>query len=273
MYRIKHIKTLKQIMKLKQLNPTTSGTRFQINIQKNLLSKTNKLLKTSITGLKRSFGRSLTNGRITVWHKGGACKKSFRAINTTNNNFIGIVLTIMYDPFRNSFISFIFDFKTSLFFNILSTAKLMTGSIVLTTNKKSDLNLGYRILLQNIPTGSIFHSLSFKNTIKYARSAGTSCQLIQKLANNCKVKLPSGAVVDVDAQSFGTLGSISNPQQNLISIGKAGKNRLKGIRPTVRGIAMNPVDHPHGGRTNGGRPSVTPWGIPTKGKPTVIKKK
>jgi large subunit ribosomal protein L2 len=77
----------------------------------------------------------------------------------------------------------------------------------------------------------------------------------------------------VDAQSFGTLGSISNPQQNLISIGKAGKNRLKGIRPTVRGIAMNPVDHPHGGRTNGGRPSVTPWGIPTKGKPTVNKKK
>ena len=178
-----------------------------------------------------------------------------------------------HDPFRNSFISLVFDFKTSLFFNILSTSKLMPGSVVLTTNKKSDLNLGYRILLQNIPTGSIFHSLSLKNTIKYARSAGTACQLIQKLANNCKVKLPSGVIIDVDAQSFGTLGSISNSQQNLISIGKAGKNRLKGIRPTVRGIAMNPVDHPHGGRTNGGRPSVTPWGIPTKGKPTVNKKK
>jgi ribosomal protein L2 len=171
-------------MKLKKLNPVTNGTRFQINIQKNLLSKTNKLLKTSVKGIKRSFGRSLTNGRITVWHKGGACKKRFRALNTTNDAFIGIVLTIMYDPFRNAFVSFVFDFKTSSFFNILSTAKLMPGSVVLTTNKKSDLNLGYRILLQNTPTGSIFHSLSFKNTIKYARSAGTSCQLIQKLANN-----------------------------------------------------------------------------------------
>jgi large subunit ribosomal protein L2 len=259
-------------MKLKQLNPTTSGTRFQINIQKNLLSKTNKLFKSSIKGIKRFFGRSLTNGRITVWHKGGACKKKVRQLASTDTNYIGIVLTVMYDPFRNSFIALVFDFKTSLFFNILSTAKVLPGSIVLTTNKKSDLNLGYRILLQNTPTGSIFHSLSLNNNIKYARSAGTSCQLIQKLANNCKVKLPSGVVVDVNTNSFGTLGSISNSQHNLISIGKAGKNRLKGIRPTVRGIAMNPVDHPHGGRTNGGRPSVTPWGIPTKGKPTVKKK-
>jgi large subunit ribosomal protein L2 len=259
-------------MKLKQLNPTTSGTRFQINIQKNLLSKTNKLFKSSIKGIKRFFGRSLTNGRITVWHKGGACKKKVRQLASTDTNYIGIVVTVMYDPFRNSFIALVFDFKTSLFFNILSTAKVLPGSIVLTTNKKSDLNLGYRILLQNTPTGSIFHSLSLNNNIKYARSAGTSCQLIQKLATNCKVKLPSGVVVDVNTNSFGTLGSISNSQHNLISIGKAGKNRLKGIRPTVRGIAMNPVDHPHGGRTNGGRPSVTPWGIPTKGKPTVKKK-
>ncbi len=259
-------------MKLKKLNPTTSGTRFQINIQKNLLSKTNKLLKACSRGIKRFSGRSLTNGRITVWHKGGGSKKRFRSIITNNDEFIGIVLSVMYDPFRNSFVSFVFDFKTFLFFNILSTAKLLPGSIVLTTNKKSDLNLGYRILLQNIPTGSVFHSLSLGNTIKYARSAGTFCQLIQKLATNCKVKLPSGVVIDVDTNSFGTLGSISNPQQNLISIGKAGKNRRKGIRPTVRGIAMNPVDHPHGGRTNGGRPSVTPWGIPTKGKPTVNKK-
>lgn len=259
-------------MKLKQLNPTTSGTRFQINIQKNLLSKTNKLFKSSIKGIKRCFGRSLTSGRITVWHKGGACKKKVRQLASTDTPYIGIVLTIMYDPFHNSFIALVFDFKTSLFLNILSTAKVLPGSIVLTTNKKSDLNLGYRILLQNTPTGSIFHSLSLNNNIKYARSAGTSCQLIQKLAHNCKVKLPSGVVVDVNTNSFGTLGTISNSQHNLISIGKAGKNRLKGIRPTVRGIAMNPVDHPHGGRTNGGRPSVTPWGIPTKGKPTVKKK-
>jgi len=103
-------------MKLKQLNPTTSGTRFQINIQKNLLSKTNKLFKSSIKGIKRFFGRSLTNGRITVWHKGGACKKKVRQLASTDTNYIGIVVTVMYDPFRNSFIALVFDFKTSLFF-------------------------------------------------------------------------------------------------------------------------------------------------------------
>ena len=91
--------------------------------------------------------------------------------------------------------------------------------------------------------------------------------------DSCKVKLPSGSVISVPIDSLATLGSISNSQQNLTVVGKAGRNRLKGIRPTVRGIAMNPVDHPHGGRTNGGRPSVTPWGKPTKGKPTVKNKK
>ena len=102
---------------------------------------------------------------------------------------------------------------------------------------------------------------------------GLFCQIVQKQVNSCKIRLPSGLIISVDNKSLATVGSISNSQHNLIKIGKAGRNRLRGIRPTVRGIAMNPVDHPHGGRTNGGRPSVTPWGKPTKGKPTAKNKK
>jgi large subunit ribosomal protein L2 len=109
--------------------------------------------------------------------------------------------------------------------------------------------------------------------IKCVRSAGLFFQVIQKNQDYSKIRLPSGLIKNVSNEAFGTIGIVSNSQHNSISLGKAGRSRLLGIRPTVRGVAMNPVDHPHGGRTNGGRPSVTPWGIPTKGKPTVIKKK
>ena len=130
-------------------------------------------------------------------------------------------------------------------------------------------------MINNIPTGSLVHSLtSSQNTHKtcFARAAGTFCQIIQKGVSTNKVRLPSGLICTVPKDAYATLGVVSNAQHNSIYLGKAGRNRLKGIRPCVRGIAMNPVDHPHGGRTNGGRPSVTPWGIPTKGKPTVKNK-
>ena len=128
--------------------------------------------------------------------------------------------------------------------------------------------------LKSVPPGSIIHSLSVSSikNAQYIRSAGTFGQLIQKDLQHCKIKLPSGQIITVPLDSYVTLGIVSNFQHNLTYIGKAGRNRLNGIRPTVRGVAMNPVDHPHGGRTNGGRPSVTPWGIPTKGMPTVKKK-
>jgi large subunit ribosomal protein L2 len=129
--------------------------------------------------------------------------------------------------------------------------------------------------MSQIPAGSIIHSISldYKKESSLVRSAGTFCQIVQKSLNQIKIKLPSGSVISCPSTSFATLGSVSNFQHNLTLIGKAGKNRLLGKRPSVRGIAMNPVDHPHGGRTNGGMPSVTPWGIPTKGKPTVSKTK
>jgi len=262
-------------MKLIKLNPITNGTRHQINIQKNLLSKNNKLIKTITKGIKNQSGRSSATGRITVRHKGGGCKNLFRTLNFENTKYFGIVIAIMYDPIRSAFISLNYNFITKKFFNNLATNFVTVGSLISCNQFNLDLRLGYRTYLKNIPTGSIIHSLCHYKKINttYIRSAGTFGQLLQKDSKNCKIKLPSGTIIETSIYSFGTLGSVSNSQHNLQCTGKAGRNRLRGKRPSVRGIAMNPVDHPHGGRTNGGRPSVTPWGIPTKGKPTVLKKK
>lgn len=260
-------------MQLIKLNPCTNGTRHQIRIKKNLLAKSNKLFKQSIFGFKRFVGRSSMTGRITVRHKGAGCKKKFRVIEFTNTPRNSFVVSVLYDPYRNSFISLNFDLDRKTFFRALATNNVGPGSLQVCNTKKVDLKLGNRTVLKDIPTGSVLHSLYLDNKSKFVRAAGSFFQIIQKGVKNCKVKLPSGAIKNVSAASFGTIGSVSNSQNNLIYIGKAGRNRLMGVRPSVRGIAMNPVDHPHGGRTNGGCPSVTPWGIPTKGKPTVLNKK
>lgn len=263
-------------MKLVKLKPTSNGVRHQLNIKKSLLSKTNKLLKNSIVGFKKFAGRSAFNGKISVWHKGSGCKSNFRKINFTSLESESIVVCIMYDPKRNSFISLNFDLKKNYFFQTLSTNFVYPGSLISCTPYAGELSLGNKTKLKYIPTGSLIHSLtnSFNSEkICFARSAGTFCQIIQKSVNNIKVRLPSGKIVNLLPDVYATVGVLSNLQHNLTVTGKAGRNRLKGKRPTVRGVAMNPVDHPHGGRTNGGRPSVTPWGLPTKGKPTVKKNK
>ena len=179
----------------------------------------------------------------------------------------------MYDPFRSSFISLNFNLTDNTFFRSIATNGVGPGSLQVCDEKNVELKLGNRTSIKEIPTGSILHSLSLEGYVKYARSAGLFFQVVQKNQTLCKVRLPSGRIKNVSDNCFGTMGVVSNSQHALIFLGKAGRNRLLGTRPTVRGVAMNPVDHPHGGRTNGGRPSVTPWGIPTKGKPTVLKKK
>ena len=253
-------------MKLKKLKPVTNGTRHQVNLQKNLLSKANRLIKNVMSGTKSMSGRSSDTGRITVWHKGGSCKKLYRDIEFSGRNFNGLVLFNTYDPKRNSFVSLNFDLDLHSFFYTISTNSVYPGSLITCSEFKNELRLGNRTCLEHIPTGSIVHSISSVKTDKtlFARAAGTYCQLIQKGSEFCKLRLPSGSIFSISIKSLATLGTVSNPQHNLICIGIAGKNRLLGIRPTVRGIAMNPVDHPHGGRTNGGCPSVTPWGLPTK---------
>jgi large subunit ribosomal protein L2 len=260
-------------MKLITLKPTTNGTRHQIRIQKNLLSKDNKIIKSTLKGIKNQSGRSSSTGRITIRHQGGGCKNLFRKINFDNEKYLGIVIAIMYDPMRSAFISLNYNFLSKTFFNTLSTEHVTAGALISCDSVNLDLRLGYRTIIKNVPAGSIIHSLCTGSNTNYIRSAGTFGQVLQKDSNNCKIKLPSGQIIETSVNSFCTLGTVSNAQHNLTYIGKAGINRLKGKRPSVRGVAMNPVDHPHGGRTNGGRPSVTPWGIPTKGKPTVLKRK
>ena len=260
-------------MNLIKLKATTNGTRHQINIQKNLLSKTNRLLKKNQRGIKNQSGRSSLTGRITVRHKGGACKNLYRIINFKNTFYNAIVVSVLYDPNRTAFISLNYSLNEKIFFYTLATDSIYAGSFISCDSENNELKLGFRTLLKNIPTGSLIHSLSLNNKTKYIRSAGTFGQLVQKDLNFCQIKLPSNKIIKIASSEFATIGILSNIKHNLVTIGKAGRNRLKGVRPAVRGIAMNPVDHPHGGRTNGGMPSVTPWGIPTKGKPTVKHKK
>jgi len=255
-------------MKIVKKNPHTNGTRHQINLTKNLLSKKNNLVKLLLKGKKKNSGRSL--GKITVRHKGSGVKQKFRKIYFGNQLDFSIVLAILHDPFRNSFISLNYSFLNKNFHKTIATDFVVPGSLF--SSNTNELNLGSRMTLKHIPTGSIIHSISLKNSfVKYIRSAGTFGQLIQKESTSCKVKLPSGKIFKTSLLSFATLGTITNSQSNLVKLGKAGRSRHLGIRPSVRGVAMNPVDHPHGGRTKGGCISVTPWGIPTRGKPTVKK--
>jgi large subunit ribosomal protein L2 len=262
-------------MRLIKLKPNTPGTRHTIKIDKSLLLKNNFLYKNLIEYKHRFVGRSATTGHITVRHKGGGHKKKYRSLDFLNEQKTGIVIAIAYDPNRTSFISLNFDLEKKTFYTAIASDYLFTGFISSCNKKFPALKFGYRTTLQNVPTGSIVNNISLNAALcsKYARSAGTSCQIVQKTFKNSKLRLPSGKIIEISNDAFVTLGVNSNTQHNLICIGKAGKNRLKGLRPKVRGIAMNPVDHPHGGRTNSGFVYVTPWGIPTKGVKTRKKNK
>jgi large subunit ribosomal protein L2 len=249
-------------MKLIRLNPRSSGTRHQLNLTKSLLSKNNNILKNLSLKVKQSSGRSNITGHITTRHKGGGCKKKFRKIQFTNFNTKSILLVINYDPYRNAFISLNFDFLTKQFFYSSTTQATFPGTILVCHKKNSELYFGNRSRLLNFPIGVFINNLNNNSFsfqfAKFARAAGTYCQIIQKQKTKVQIRLPSGKFILTKADLFATFGRVSNIKYNLTILGKAGRNRLKGVRPCVRGIAMNPVDHPHGGRTNGGRPSVSP---------------
>jgi large subunit ribosomal protein L2 len=247
-------------MQIKRLNPTTPSFRHKISICKNLLSKNNTLLKNLLKTLPRNSGRSSITGHITVRHKGAGCKKRYRLINFQNKEAHYILITVCYDPYRKAFISLVFNIIKCSFEFVINIEKLYPGSLIYFGQFLDDFKLGYRTLLKNIPSGSIINNLSnnLNSNAQYARAPGSFCQLLQKNKNFLRVKLSSTKIINVSKNAIGTLGVVSNSIQKKIYIGKAGTRRLQGIRPSTRGIAMNPVDHPHGGRTNGGRPSVTP---------------
>ena len=262
-------------MALKTFKPTTPSRRGLVLVDRSTLWKGNPV-KALTEGVKRSGGRN-SHGRMTVRHRGGGHKRRYRVIDFKRRKF-GVPATVErleYDPNRTAFIALIRYDDGELSY-ILAPQRLKAGDKVI-SGDKVDIQPGNAMALRSVPVGTVIHNVEMKpgKGGQIARSAGTYAQLIGKDAGNALLRLSSGEVRMVTEQCMATVGAVSNPDQKNINLGKAGRKRWLGRRPTVRGVAMNPVDHPHGGgegRSSGGRHPVTPWGKPTKGMRTRKKK-
>ena len=260
----------------KKINPITPSQRQTLLLKKGTLTRVFKI-KSLTKGFQRANGRN-NQGRITVKHRGGGHKRLYRIVNFDrfNNKIEGFTKKILYDPNRSANIAYIE--KSSKCYLILSPDGLKINQYI-KSSPNADLKIGNALPLKNIPIGSLIHNISLypQSKGKLIRSAGTSAQLIQKIDNKyAKIRLNSGELKLVLLTCYATLGVVSNINHKTIKLGKAGRSRWLNKRPSVRGVAKNPVDHPHGGgegKTSGGRPSVTPWGKITKGKPTRKNKK
>ena len=248
-------------MMFKKIKPTTPSQRHLIKLNKKHLDK-KPILKNKISGLKNSSGRN-NSGKITVYHKGNGVKKRYREINFyRTNNSVGIVCSIEHDPNRNSFISAVFDFITSKFFYIITPQNIKIGDII-KSGLEIEPSLGSSLPLSEIPAGIPIHNISAKyfEKAKIARSAGTFAIIKEKTDKSVLLELSSGEQRFVSNKCFAAIGEVSNELDFLTQAGKAGHSRWIGKRPTVRGVAMNPIDHPHGGGE--GKKSgkdLTPWG-------------
>jgi len=228
-------------------------------------------------GLTKSGGRN-NNGRITARRMGGGHKRLYRIIDFKRKKYdvVGTVERLEYDPNRTGFIALI-KYDDGELAYILAPQRLRAGDKVV-AGERVDVKPGNAMPLNSIPVGTIVHNVEMKQGRggQLARSAGTYAQLVGRDQGYAQIKLSSGELRMVRGECMATIGAVSNPDQANITIAKAGRNRWLGKRPSVRGVAMNPVDHPHGGgegRTSGGRHPVTPWGKPTKGKRTRSPKK
>jgi len=233
---------------------------------------TDKPEKSLLTGKHRTGGRN-NKGRITTRHIGGGHKQQYRIIDFKRNKFgiPGKVATIEYDPNRTARICLIHYLDGEKRY-ILAPAGIKVGDMIV-SGDNVEIKIGNAMPLKNIPLGTQLHNIELKPLKggQMIRSAGTSATLMAKEGDYAQLKLRSGEVRLLRLECLATIGSVGNGDHNLIKVGKAGKSRHKGIRPTVRGVVMNPVDHPHGGgegRTSGGRHPVSPWGKPTKGAKT-----
>lgn len=263
-------------MDLKKLKAVTPGCRHQLIAEKSLLYQESPV-KTLLKRIIRKGGRSNT-GHISLRHRGGGARRRYRELNWTMTDLESIVIGVEYDPNRSALLARLFDLNRKEYYYTLATKYMYPGTLVRYAEGPIDIRIGNRLPLLNIPAGSIISlvGLNNKNWPLYARAAGTSCQLLQKGPVVSKIRIPSGNILYISSNTFATIGALTNETHKLRVIGKAGKRRLKGFRPAVRGVAMNPIDHPHGGgegRTSGGRSAVTPWGKPTKGRSTRDKKK
>jgi large subunit ribosomal protein L2 len=254
----------------KKLKATSPGVRHQVLTEKNKLCKNSGFLKKFTLRVKKTGGRSCSDGHITSWHRGGGNKKRLIKVSKLESQTFCICVAVVYSSMRSAFISVNFNLITLKFnFNVHTDEQCVGGLLESGLNNKLITQKpGSVLLLSAVYAGAIVSSVHKQNKSVFAKSAGTYCQIVQKHKNSAKLKLPSGKIVELDNICTATLGSVSNKNHSSCVIGKAGKRRYNSKRSVVRGVAMNPVDHPHGGRTNGGRPSVSPWGKLTKGVPT-----
>jgi len=258
-------------MALKQYKPTTPSQRGLVLVDRSDLHK-GKPVKKLTEGLTKSGGRNNT-GRITSRRIGGGHKRSYRMIDFKRTKFdvSATVERLEYDPNRTAFIALLkYDDGEQAY--ILAPQRLAPGDKVI-AGTKVDVKPGNAMPLRSMPVGTIIHNIELKpgKGGQVARSAGTYAQLVGRDRGYAQIRLSSGELRIVRGECMATVGNVSNPDNQNQKLAKAGRNRWLGKRPSVRGVAMNPVDHPHGGgegRTSGGRHPVTPWGKPTKGKRT-----
>lgn len=258
-------------MALRKFNPTSPSRRQLVLVDRSELWKGGPE-KALTEGLKSHGGRN-NNGRITVRHRGGGAKKLYRKIDFKRTKFDieAKVERLEYDPNRTAFIALVKYLDGELSY-ILAPQRLKVGDKII-SGARVDVRPGNAMPLKSMPLGAIVHNVEMKpgKGGQIARSAGTYAQLVGRDAGMAQLRLQSGEVRLVPGECMASVGAVSNPDHLNETVGKAGRQRHKGFRPSVRGVAMNPIDHPHGGgegRTSGGRHPVTPWGKPTKGHKT-----
>ncbi len=254
-------------MAIKTYKPTSPGRRFQTSLDFEEITRSTPE-KSLTSGKHRSGGRNV-NGRITMRHRGGGHKRRYRLVDfrRRKDGVPAKVASIEYDPNRSARIALL-HYADGAKTYILAPANLSVGDTVI-AGAGSDIKVGNTMELGSIPLGTVVHAIELKPGAgaALARSAGTGAQIVAREGNFVLLRLPSGELRNVRRVCRATIGSVGNQQHENVTIGKAGRSRWAGRRPSVRGIAMNPVDHPHGGgegRSKGNHPT-TPWGKPTKG--------
>jgi len=262
---------------LKFSKPTSAGRRGYVNVDRSELSKSRPVKKLTVA-ITRSYGRN-NNGHITSRHRSAGHKKLYRLIDfkRSTREVEGTVMGIEYDPNRTTYIALI-KYPNEELAYILAPQGLKAGDVIKASDSRIEPNVGNAMPLKHLPVGTEIHNIEFKigKGGQIARSAGAYATLMAKDATNATIRLASGEMRFVNINCYATVGILSNHDHKNKSDAKAGRSRWKGIRPSVRGVAMNPVDHPHGGgegKTSGGRHPVSPWGLPTKGYKTRSNKR
>jgi len=255
-------------MAIKTYRPTSPAIRFRTTLDNSELSQERPLK--SLTRAKRRISGRDNKGHLQVRHRGGGHKKLFRIIDFRRDkrDIPAKVASLEYDPNRSARIALL-SYADGEKRYILAPHGLIQGATVV-AGEGADILVGNALPLKNIPLGTMIHNIELKKGKggQLARSAGVAAQLLAKEGGYAQIKMPSGETRMVHLDCYATIGQVGNLDHENVSIGKAGRTRWLGRRPTVRGVAMNPIDHPHGGgegKTSGGRNPVSPWGLPTKG--------